>query len=166
MLTLILLVCGLAAYSSAQVQYVCNPSTACSESGFDKQDKTGCTYFCYLDSQDVAMVNSLECPDFHSAFNEWKGSETECDAECYVAAHNEIMKDTGICETEVRAAFAILSRLTPGNTETIDGNDIQQWCDDVKTYGGVPPGGRIQPFHYQIWWSVYFPQIADDSCPS
>jgi len=156
---LILLSC-LIAFVSAQAPYVCNPVTACATSDFNRKDESGCQYWCYLLGQDISMVESLDCPDFHLAYMKWKGNAAECDRAAYVSAHQQILPRT--CTTELNDSFGDLATLDAANSQTISGTDVQIWCDRVKLIGAAT--GRISQAQFRTWWDQHYERVEDLEC--
>jgi len=156
----LLLLCCLTALASAQVNYVCNPVTACANSNFTRENELGCQYWCYMDAQDPNYVGRLECLNFHLAFMRWKGNALECDRQCYVSAHETILPRT--CTSELTSAFNELSIRDSPTSQTVSGTDIELWCLHIKQVSGV--SGAIFQNNFQSWWTQNYRDKEDPDC--
>jgi len=155
---LFVFLCCAVAYVAAQPPpYACSPGY-CETNGYVREDEMGCTYFCYLD---ISNVGSTDCPEFHTRYGQWKGSEPLCDRNCYVTANKAVLPRA--CDTELEQAFERLSVLD-GMPGTISGQDIEQWCQDVKMF--QTGQGRIFPPTWKQYWAYLYADISDPNCPT
>jgi hypothetical protein len=154
---IVLLFCAIF-FASAQGQtYRCATSTFCDSQDYPRVDEMGCIYYCYLDRADLG---SIDCPDFHFRYLQWKGTAAECNQQCYLDAHRVIIPNA--CESELRASYSMLSALD-SDPSSISGNDIELWCGQVKS---GDPGNRITPDNFRNWWYFYYAEVVDPSCPT
>lgn len=120
----------------------------------------GCQYYCYMDTNTDPPAG-LTCAEFHTAYADWKGSAAECDLACFRAAQKRILPRA--CDNEIDATYTILAEFD-GNTATISGADIEDWCTYVKL---IPPNSGsdvITAEKFETFWHILQAEVADPAC--
>jgi len=150
----------LVALAAAQ-DYACSPPEYCDSQQYDREPRTGCTYFCYLGGLDGNPDNDLSRADFNEAFADWSQGAAEVTRERYVEANLAALWLA--CETELNASFDRISQFD-GEGSTVSLQDIDVWYQQVLAASGAA-GPDVRNVDFAAWWSPYYAEVSDENCP-